>query len=50
MSYFRKMKVYDTVPIQKCRDVTGKSPIRVMWVDTNKQGELNPKSRRMLAW
>ena len=49
MEYFRKMRVYRKVPIQKCKDVTGKPPIKVRWVDTNKQDESNPKYRSRLV-
>lgn len=49
MDYLRKMKVYDKVPIQKCRGATGKFPTRVRWVDTNMQDELDPKYRGRLV-
>ena len=49
MAYFRKMKVYKKVPIQRCKDVTGKMPIKVKWVDTNKQDETNPRYRSRLV-
>ena len=48
MEYFRKMKVYKKVPTQRCKDLTGKMPIKVRWVDTNKQDEANPKYRSRL--
>lgn len=37
------MQVYKKVPRQKCRDITGRNPIQVRWLDTKKQGENNPK-------
>ena len=43
MGYVRRMQVYRKVPIQRCKDETGKLPINVRWVDTNKQDESNPK-------
>ena len=43
IEYYRKMKVYKKVPIQKCTDLTGRQPIQVRWVDTNKQDKANPK-------
>ena len=49
MDYFRQMKVYRKVPRQKCKDMTGKMPIKVRWIDTNKQDELNPKYRSRLV-
>jgi hypothetical protein len=45
MDYFKKMQVYKKVPIQRCKDLTGKMPIKVRWIDTNKQDEANPKYR-----
>ena len=35
MGYFRRMQVYRKVPIQRCKDETGKLPIKVRRVDTN---------------
>ena len=29
MEYFRRMQVYRKAPIQKCKDATGKMPIKV---------------------
>ena len=49
MEYFRRMQVYHKVPIQRCKDEPGKLPIKVRWVDTNKQDESNPKYRSRLV-
>jgi hypothetical protein len=49
MEYFKRMKVYSKVPVQKCKDLTGKMPIKVRWRDTNKQDEANPKYRSRLV-
>ena len=49
MEYFRRMQVYRKVPIQRRKDETGKLPIKVRWVDTNKQDESNPKYRSRLV-
>ena len=49
MDYFRKMQVYKKVPIRRCKDMTGKMPIKVRWIDTNKQDEANPKYRSRLV-
>ena len=31
-------KIWDLKPVQECWDVTGKPPVSVRWVDTNKGG------------
>lgn len=49
MEFLKKMQVHKKVPKQTCRDVTGRGPIKVRWVDTNKQGEANPKYRSRLV-
>ena len=49
MEYFRRMQVYRKVPIQRCKDETGKLPIKVRRVDTNKQDESDPKYRSRLV-
>ena len=36
MMYFRKMKVYVKTTNRECWEATGKSPIMVRWVDTDK--------------
>lgn len=35
MEFFRNMKVYTKLPLQRCKDMTGKPPIQVRWIDTN---------------
>ena len=37
IAYFKKMNVYEKVPISKCLQETGKAPISVRWIDVNKQ-------------
>ena len=50
MEYFQKMQVYQKVSVQSCKDVTGKMPNKVGWIDTNKQDEGNSKySSRLVA-
>lgn len=49
MEFFKLMQVYRTVPKQRCRDLTGRESIKVRWVDTNKQDEVNPKYRSRLV-
>ena len=48
MEYLQKMQVYKKVSVQKCKDVTGKIPIKARWIDTNKHDEVNTKYRRRL--
>ena len=43
MEYLQKMQVYKKVSVQKCKDVTGKIPIKARWIDTNKHDEVNPQ-------
>ena len=47
--YFKKMKVYREVKVEKCWRLTGKGPIGVRWVDVNKQDSINPKYRSRLV-
>lgn len=49
MSLFKRMRVFEKVPRQKCRDMAGREPIKVRGVDTKKQGEVNPKYRSILV-
>ena len=37
------------VTVQKCKDVTGKMPMNVRWIDTNKQDEVKSKYHRWLV-
>ncbi len=41
--------VYEKVPIEECWKNTGRAPVGVKWVDTNKGDEENPEYRRRLA-
>ena len=41
--------MYNNVPVQKCKDVTGKMQINVRSVDRNKQGETNLRYRCRLG-
>ena len=38
-------KVYEKRPIEECLRVTGKKPMAIRWVDTNKGDEENPEYR-----
>ena len=49
MEYFQKMHVYKKVPVEKCKDVTGTMLIKVRWIDTHKQDEVNPNYHRWLV-
>ena len=49
MEHLKKMQVYKKVPVQQCKDATGKMPIKVRWIDTNEQHEVNPKYRSRLV-
>lgn len=43
------MQVYETASRRRCRDVTGKNPIQVRWIDTHKQGDIIQKFRSRLV-
>lgn len=45
---FKGMRVYGKVPKQKCRDMTGREPVKARWADTNTQDEANPNYRSRL--
>ena len=45
----RNHKVYEKVPLQECHQKTGKSPIKVKWVDINKGDEINKEYRSRLV-
>ena len=45
IEYVRKMRLYDKVPISECKQVTGKSPIIVRWIDINKGDKEQPNYR-----
>ena len=47
--YYRKMGVYEKVPIEDCYRQTGRSPIGVRWVDVNKGGSKAPLYRSRLV-
>ena len=46
MEYFQKMQVCTKVPVQMCKDVTGKMPIKVRWIQASRR---NPKCRSRLV-
>ena len=46
---FKRLKVYDVVPIEESYNVTGKELIKVRFVDMNKGDEQNPNYRSRLV-
>ena len=42
---FKKHGVYDKVPLEECWRVTGRGPVGVKWVDTNKGDKERPEYR-----
>ena len=49
IGFFRKKGVYQKVPVEEAWKKTGKSPIRVKWVDVNKGDDDNPEYRSRLV-
>ena len=45
----RHHNVYEKVPLSECHQNTGKSPIKVKWVDINKGDEINKEYRSRLV-
>ena len=39
LEYFKKMRVYEKRPVSECYATTGKVPIKIRWVDTNKSND-----------
>ena len=49
MDTFKKYGAYEKRPIKECWEKTGKAPIGVKWVDTNKGDAVNPEYRCRLV-
>ena len=49
MQYLHKQEVYTPVPIEQCFEDTGKPPIKVRWLDTNKGDPSHPNYRSRLV-
>ena len=49
MQEVKKHKVYEKVPIEKCYESTGKTPIGTRWVDVNKGDKVHPECRSRLV-
>jgi hypothetical protein len=45
MTFLKTKRVYDKVPIEEARRITGKAPIGTRWIDINKGDEANPDYR-----
>ena len=39
LMYFKKMGVYEKCDIRECWTNTGKNPIKIRWIDTNKTND-----------
>ena len=49
LSYFEEKEVWKLVPISEARRITGKDPITVRWVHTNKGDDITPNLRARLV-
>ena len=49
LEYFQSKNVWTRRPLEECRRRTGKRPISVKWVDTNKGDDENPQYRSRLV-
>ena len=49
LDYFHKRPMYSKVPLKECVEETGKSPIKVRWVDHNKRTQEDPDIRSRLV-
>ena len=49
METYKKHEVYEKVPIEECWRETGRAPIGVKWVDTNKGDKERPEYRCRLV-
>ena len=49
MDTFKKYGMYEKRPTKECWEKTGKAPIGVKWVDTNKGDAANPEYRCRLV-
>ena len=49
IDYVRKMKLYNKVPISECYKETGRKPVSVRWVDTDKGTATEPNLRSRLV-
>lgn len=45
----RKRNLYTKVPMQECRNITGRDPIGTRWVDTHKEDSAHPEYRSILV-
>ena len=49
MQYFKDMKVMEYAPVTECFTATGRAPIGVRWIDTNKGDRTKPNYRSRLV-
>ena len=49
LQYFKDMKVYEYAQVSECLKATGRPPIGVRWVDTNKGDRAKPNYRARLV-
>ena len=49
VGFMEKRRIWDLKPIQECWDKTGKPPVSVRWVDTNKGGPMEMETRCRLV-
>ena len=49
IAYLKSMKVYEKCDVSEAWDKTGKGPIAVRWIDTNKTDAANPLYRSRLV-
>jgi len=49
LEWVRKAELYEVVPRQTCLQETGKQPVTLRWVDTNKGDDQKPNYRSRLV-
>ena len=49
LEWLHQQKVYTKRKISECMEVTGKPPIRLLWIDTNKGDDENENYRSRLV-
>lgn len=49
VGYMKKRGIWDLMSAEECWRVTGKAPMSVRWVDTNRGSEENPEVRSRLV-
>ena len=49
VKYMESRKIWSVRPIEECRDKTGRDPLSIRWVDTNKGTRAAPRIRSRLV-